>query len=200
MSEPQTFIFIGRSGCGKGTQAKLLIDKLKKDDPERPVLYIESGDRFRTFVSGTSHSSRLAKEIMDKAERQPDFLAVWNWSHLLVENLMGDEHLIFDGTPRSKLEAETLHTALRFYGRGRVNVVYVDISIEETKKRMVARGRLDDKRPGDIEKRLAWFDSDVLPAINYYKASDDYRLIHLNGEQTIEAVQSDLQQQLYAEN
>ena len=200
MSEPQTFIFIGRSGCGKGTQAKLLIDKLKEDNPERPVLYIESGDRFRTFVSGTSHSSRLAKEIMDKAERQPDFLAIWNWSHLLVENLMGDEHLIFDGTPRSKLEAEALHTALRFYGRGRVNVVYVDISIEETKKRMIARGRLDDKRPGDIEKRLAWFDSDVLPAIDYYKASDDYRLIHLNGEQTIEVVQSDLQQQLYAEN
>ena len=27
---PKTFIFIGRSGCGKGTQANLLIEYLKK--------------------------------------------------------------------------------------------------------------------------------------------------------------------------
>jgi adenylate kinase family enzyme len=191
-TDKQAFIFIGRSGCGKGTQAKLLIEKLKAVSADHPVFYIESGDRFRSFVAGTSHSSRLARAVMEAAERQPDFLAVWNWSHLLVENLMGDEHLVFDGTPRSRLEAEMLDTALTFYGYSQVKVVYVDISPEVTRERMEARGRADDKRPGDIEKRLAWFEKDVVPAINFYEQSPNYEVIRLNGEQAIEAVQAEL--------
>lgn len=134
---------------------------------------------------------------MDRSERQPDFLAVWNWAHLLVENLMGDEILIFDGTPRSRLEAEVLDTALNFYGLQKANVIYVDISIEETKKRMESRGRVDDKKPGDIERRLAWFERDVIPAINFYEEHPNYKLIKLNGEQSIEDVQQDLFKALY---
>ena len=49
--ELQTFIFIGRSGCGKGTQVTLLQEHIKKQDHKRHILfYIETGERFRQFI------------------------------------------------------------------------------------------------------------------------------------------------------
>lgn len=191
----QTLIFIGRSGCGKGTQADLLIEAMKKNgviSDKNPMFYIETGDKFRDFISKTSHSSRLAKEIMDRSERQPDFLAIWMWSDLLVSNLMGDENIIFDGTPRSLNEAMTLNTALKFFKRDKVKVIYLDVSNDWSKKRMLERGRADDKTNGDIDKRLAWFEADVLPAVKYYESNPDYQFIKVNGEQTIDEVQAEL--------
>lgn len=198
-NKKQAFIFIGRSGCGKGTQAELLIEKMKSSgsiNNEHPLLYIETGDKFRSFVSTTSHSSRLAKEIMEKSERQPDFLAIWMWSHILVENLMGDEVVIFDGTPRSLNEAMALNTALAFYKLDEVKVIYLDVSNDWSKQRMMERGRADDKTNGDIEKRLAWFEADVLPAVKYYEENPDYKFLRINGEQTIEEVHAEIMEKL----
>ena len=191
----KTFIFIGRSGCGKGTQAELLIEELKKRgdvSDNNPMCYIETGVRFRDLISKTSHSSRLAKEIMERSERQPDFLAVWTWSDILVTNLMGDENIIFDGTPRSLNEANVLDSAIKFYKREKTKVIYLDVSNEWSKQRMVERGRADDKSKGDIEKRLAWFEKDVMPAVKFYEDNPDYDLIRVNGEQTIEEVKKEM--------
>ena len=156
------------------------------------MFYIETGDKFRDFVSRTGHSSRLAKEIMDKSERQPDFLAIWTWADLLVNNMQGDEHLVFDGTPRSLMEAMTLETALKFFNRGKVTVVYIDVTREWSKERMLGRGRADDKKDGDIEKRLDWFDADVVPAVNYFKSSPNYNFVSVSGEHSIEEVHAEL--------
>ena len=58
-----TLIFIGRSGCGKGTQAELLQEYIKKLDQQRLIFYIETGERFRQFIKEQSLSSRSAAEI-----------------------------------------------------------------------------------------------------------------------------------------
>lgn len=195
MATPRTFIFIGRSGCGKGTQAERLIERLKEDgtiSDTNPLFYLETGNQFRALIAGTSHTSRLAKAVGGRGERQPDFLAIYVWSHLLVENILGDENIILDGTPRSLPEAQVLNTAMKFFERGKVDVVWLDVSREWSKERMEARGRADDKKSGDIEKRLAWFDADVMPAIKYYRDNPDYNLHRINGEQPIDKVYEDL--------
>lgn len=194
----KTFIFIGRSGCGKGTQAKLLAEWLKESGQiteDSPLLYMETGDRFREFISGTSHSSRLAKTIMEQGDRQPDFLAVWMWSHLLVENIMGDEHIIFDGTPRSLLEAKALDTAMTFYDRKEIYVIHLSVSRQISEERMISRKRADDNVE-DIKKRLDWFDKDVAPVLDYYRDNPNYKYLEINGEQTIEKIKDDIQQAL----
>jgi len=191
----QTYIFIGRFGCGKGTQAEMLIERLKRDGvvtSEHPIYYQETGNRFREFIKQDSYSSRLEKALMDQSERAPDFLAVWIWSSLFIETLNGREHLIIDGSPRSLLEAQILETALNFYRREPVTVVYVDVSREEARKRLLARGRADDQKPGDVDKRLSWFDRDVLPAVEYYREHPRYRFIEVDGEQTREKIHEDL--------
>lgn len=191
----QTYIFIGRSGCGKGTQVELLIEHLKQKgiiNEQNPLLYLETGDKFRDLIKGTGHTSRLSRVIMESSARQPDFLAVWIWSHILVENIMGEEHLILDGTPRSLIESQVLDTAMKFYDRKNVNVIYLDISREEAKKRLEERGRMDDKKAGDIDTRLDWFDKDVLPAVEFFKEHPEYNFIQINGEQAREKIHKDI--------
>ncbi|HDQ16868.1 MAG TPA: hypothetical protein ENN31_01975 [Candidatus Vogelbacteria bacterium] len=191
-SSPNVFFFIGRSGCGKGTQAKKLVEDIQKADPERKLFYIETGDRFREFVSGDSHSSRIAKEIMERSEAQPPFLAIWLWSNFLISNFTGDEHLVFDGTPRTLTETKALDGAREFYNWSSPVVVHLKVSRAWAYDRLSGRGRKDDLRPGDIESRLDWFDRLVLPAIEYYQDNPNYRFLEINGEQSIEEVYQEI--------
>jgi len=57
---------------------------------------------------------------------------------------------------------------------------------------MKARRRLDDINAEEIERRLNWFESDVLPAVEYYRKYAKYNFIELDGDQPVEAVQQQL--------
>ncbi len=107
ISNPQTFIFIGRSGCGKGTQADLLKEYLEKNR-SNSVFYLESGARFREFISQNSFTANLSREIMKSGGLQPAFLAIHIWSHIMIEQMNEGKHLIIDGTPRLLDEAKIL--------------------------------------------------------------------------------------------
>lgn len=188
-----TVIFIGRSGCGKGTQAELLKDRIHKLDHEKhPILYVETGERFRRFIRGADYSSILSREIYEKDERQPDFLACLMWGNMLLEELESGMHIVFDGAPRAHSEALLLTTALKFYQREKPAVVYIDVSRKWAEERLLSRGRSDDRSIAKITKRLDWFELDVWPAVEYFKTNSFYKFIHINGEQTIEKVHSDI--------
>lgn len=188
-----TVIFIGRSGCGKGTQAHLFKNRIDRHDKDKhPILYVESGQHFRQFIRGKTYSARLSNIAYENDDRQPNFLACWIWSNILIEELNEDMHLIFDGAPRARAEAELLTTAMRFYSRERPTVIHLDVSREWSEERLLARGRQDDVTLEKIDKRLDWFDKDVVPALNYFKSDPFYRFIEINGEQSIEKVHSDI--------
>lgn len=184
-----TIIFIGRSGCGKGTQADLLRDYIsEKDYQKRPILYIETGDKFREFVRLNNFSSSLSKSVYDRDDRQPDFLACLMWGNVMVEELNDNMHLVVDGSPRSLTEAVLMTTAFEFYKREKPTVIHLKVSRRWSEDRLLSRGRSDDRGLVKINKRLDWFDKDVVPAINYYKGNPDYSFLEINGEQTIEKV------------
>lgn len=186
MQETHAFIFIGRSGCGKGTQADLLKTKLAEKG-NMPIFYVETGDMFRNFIKGESLSSKLSQDIYEKDVRQPDFLACYMWSTFLVNDLKEPSHVIFDGTPRSILEAKLLETALLFYKFSKIHIIHLNVSREWSEKHLLSRGRSDDATLSKIDTRLNWFDTDVVPAIEYFKNSE-YDFVEINGEQTIEEV------------
>ena len=193
----RTFIFIGRSGCGKGTQAALLIHEIEQRDPEkRPIFYLETGAKFREFIKGDKYSNKLASKILELGERQPDFLAVYNWSSMLVNEMDTEKHLVVDGMPRSYEEALVFDSAINFYNLSRPVVVYINVSKEHSRERLVLRGRADDHAPEVIEKRLSWFDTEVSPAIEYFKHHSGYVFVEVNGEQPIEKVFADITSRL----
>jgi len=194
MENLHTYIFIGRSGCGKGTQVEKLAEHLKTKgviNGEHNWLRIETGARFRDFAQKDNYTAKMLKTSMENGERLPDNFAIWTWTASLIENFTGIEHIFCDGCPRSLIEAQTLDLLLKFYNRTNPTVVYVDVSREEAKKRLLARGRADDES-ADIDKRLDWFDRDVLPAVEYYRNNPKYRFLEVDGEQSRDKIHEDL--------
>src|ERR1035437_11069256 len=104
MKEPQAYIFIGRSGCGKGTQAELLIKNLENRGEK--TLHVETGAFFREFIKKNLYTEVLAKNIVDSGGLMPEAMAINMWVSYLVDNFTGKEQLIFDGAPRRLMEAE----------------------------------------------------------------------------------------------
>lgn len=190
--KPITCVFFGRSGSGKGTQANLLIEYLKKQDADRKVVYVETGDRFRKFVnqSGT-YSAQRTKDVMAAGGLMPAFIPIWAWTNLLIEEYTGSEHLVFDGVSRRPDEAPILDGALAFFGRTDTAIIVLDTSIPEATARLMKRGRYDDK-PEKIAERLKWFETDVVPAIDVFRKSKNCKVLTINGDQSVEAVHTDI--------
>lgn len=193
--QPQTFIFFGPSGCGKGTQAKLLMDEIKKKDPERNIAYIETGQKFREIAQGDSLTANKIKEIMQKGGLMPVFLPIRIWAEYLMENITGNEHIFMDGMARRLVEANVLDSALKFYERKNLTIVSFEVSDEWAKKLMKGRGRADDTEE-EMNKRLAWYKENTVPAIEYFKNDPDYKFIAIDGEHTIEEVHRDVMEKV----
>ncbi len=193
---PQTFIFFGPSGSGKGTQARLLQEEIMKKDPSGRVIYVETGERFREFVKNSNTlTANLTKNVIESGGLMPEFMPIWIWAGFLVENLTGNEHLILDGLSRRLPEASILDSAIKFYNRENPKVISIEVSDEETKRRLLSRGRVDDDEEG-IRKRIDWYKNNVVPAINYFKENKDYDFISINGEQSIEDVHKEIMEKL----
>lgn len=189
--KPQTFIFIGRSGCGKGTQGKLLEEYLATNDPGRKIRYQETGPKFRELIKGESYTSKISKAIYENGDLQPAFMAIWTWVTDFVTELTGEEHLIMDGSPRTLVEAEVLNSAFDFY-KMKPFILFLDVHNDTSHARLKARGRMDDIDREKVQKRLDWYERDVVPAVDYFRTSPNCTFLHINGDQTIPEVHKEI--------
>ena len=189
-------IFIGRSGCGKGTQADLLLKHFARREPATPNLYLVTGDRFRELVGGSGLTSRLVGEWLSRCERLPDFLAVWNWADWFQTKYQAGARVVIDGAPRSPREAELLLGALDFYQLPPPTVIHLAVSHDWAKARLLGRGRADDREEADVERRLAWFETEVAPALAFLKNRPEVRVLEVNGERPVEVIHQEIVAQL----
>lgn len=196
---PRTIIFFGRSGCGKGTQADLLIKYFSKFDKKHRVVYIETGKKFREFMHESSLTARLTRKVIEAGGLLPEFLPIWIWTDHMIRNLDGEEHLILDGLSRRPQEAPVLDSAMKFYGRKMPIVIHLDVSREWAKKRLLARARVDDNKR-DIDERLAWYESNVIPTIQFFKKDSYYNFVDINGDQSVEKVHEDILRAIHKVN
>jgi adenylate kinase len=116
---------------------------------------------------------------------------VYLWTAALIENFTCKEHLVFDGMPRKVHEAGALGSIFGFYGLSKPWVINVDISHEEAIKRLLARKRFDDTKE-EIEKRLNWYETDVMPTMAYYDENPKYNFLKVNGERSVEEIHEDI--------
>lgn len=182
---------MGRSGCGKGTQAELLKKVLIEREPERPVLHVETGKLLREFAAKPGQANELVGRTLAAGKRMPDFVAVGLWMRALTENFTGQENVIFDGSPRSLLEAQMIDTVGRFFPDLMATVICLNLSPESARRRLAARGRGDDADLA-ITERLRWFDEDVLPAVEHFRSNPLYRFWDIDGEPSIEAIHQEI--------
>lgn len=156
------------------------MDYLKKNDPAHPVHYIQSGGELREFIKGDTYTQKICKAAYDRGELIPEFIVVYLWAQNLVKKYTGIQHIVCDGMPRKVHEAGALDSIFDFYKLEKPWVIYLDIGDDEAMKRLLARGRFDDK-PDEINNRLAWYKTQVIPTINYYKSNPRYKFLDING-------------------
>jgi len=99
-------VFIGPPGAGKGTQAKLLSQRMG-------FLHLSTGDILREAVKKQTPLGIKAKEYMDRGELVPDSLII----ALIEENLPEEGGVILDGFPRTLAQAEALDNMLNAKGK-----------------------------------------------------------------------------------
>lgn len=185
----KAIVFFGRSGCGKGTQAKLLEDTLKAEG--REVIYVETGSSFRELAKNDNITSKNIQEILKNGLLIPVFLPIWIWTKIIVEKFSGTEDLILDGVCRRREEAIALDSLFGFYKIENPSIILMNVSKDWSYARMMERQRADDT-PEKIQNRLGWYERDVVPSIQFFREKEGYNFIEINGEQTVEKVHEDI--------
>ena len=160
-------LLLGPPGSGKGTQGKLLSERLG-------VPAISTGDILRQAVKDGSVLGQKAQTIMARGELVPDDLIV----NLIRERIARRDSVagfILDGFPRTVPQAEALETMLSGNGDGLSAVLNFSVPEPELVERMLQRAKAEgreDDRPETIRERLRVYREKTEPLIGYYRKKD----------------------------
>ncbi len=189
---PQTIIFVGPQGSGKGTQIERLSKVLKARDPERRVVDIQTGRRFRALAAKQEgYTENQIHQTLDAGILQPLFLSVVLWGDAFHHHVDPDVHLLIDGFPRTIHEARVLESALSFYNRTPLTIIHLDTPEAVVRERMVERARKDDTA-ASIEARLSWYREETVPVVEYYRSRANTTVININGTGSIDEVSAQI--------
>jgi adenylate kinase len=192
-------VLLGAPGAGKGTQAKMLIEKYK-------IPQISTGDILRKAVADGTPLGKEAKVIMDSGGLVSDKIVLG-----LVEERIKQPDckagFILDGFPRNTAQAEALDRILSGMGMPLTVALNVDVDMNDLLKRLTGRrtckscqqmyniyfsppkkegvcdkcgGALfqrDDDKEETIKKRLDVYTKQTAPLIDYYSKKNIMKTI-----------------------
>lgn len=124
-------VLLGAPGSGKGTVGEILTKDLK-------LAHISTGDLFRENLKNETELGKKAKEYMDKGELVPDEITIG----MLQDRMKKDDvenGAIFDGFPRTKLQAESLDKMLEAEGHKVDMALNIDVPFDEIVERIANR-------------------------------------------------------------
>lgn len=180
-------ILLGAPGAGKGTQAKMIMDKFG-------IPQISTGDMLRAAVKAGTPLGVQAKDIMAAGGLVPDDLII----ALVKERIAADDCVkgfLFDGFPRTIPQAEALLEA----GIDIDHVIEIDVADEEIVSRLSGRrvheasGRVyhiehnppktpgvddetgeelvqrEDDKEETVRKRLSVYHEQTKPLVDFYQ-------------------------------
>ena len=156
-------LILGAPGAGKGTQGKILAQRLK-------LVKITTGDILRAAVAAGTELGKEAKKFMEAGKLVPDTLIL----DLIKGELAkpeASEGAVFDGFPRTAAQAELVDQTLGARGQRLSQVLLLDVTEEELVRRLhgraVLEGRSDDT-PEAIRTRLQVYQQDTAPLVAHY--------------------------------
>lgn len=205
-------VLLGPVGAGKGTQAKLINQKLG-------IPHIASGDLLRAHRQSGTELGRQADSYMKTGALVPDALVI-----NMIRERMGNEDaargVLLDGFPRTVTQAEALETEFKKLGRSIDHVIYLavpeSVLVERLSGRWTCRtcqttyhiranppkvagvcdacgGELyqrDDDLEEVVAERIRTYVKNTIPVIGYYRERGTLR--EVDGTRDISAVAAEV--------
>ena len=176
---------MGPQGCGKGTQARILAEKLN-------MYYWEMGGILRASKEFKLSDGLTPGEIMDAGNYLSDKQLI-EVIEPRLKTLPSAQGIIFDGIPRRMGQAEYLFNYLAGREYKNLMTLYIDLPREESIKRLLLRAeiehRADDTRES-IESRLKEHETATLPILDYMKTKTQF--VEIDGTPSIEEVTEEI--------
>ena len=210
-------VLMGAPGAGKGTQARLLQERLR-------LPQISTGDIFRSLKTAQTPLAQEVREIMERGQLVPDDLTI----QLVKERTAQDDArngYILDGFPRTPAQAVSLEKLAAEQGNS-IIAILIDVPQDFLEKRMTGRrncpvcgeiynvyfkppkhdnvcdfhpeARLVHRADDNVETvkaRLATYEKQTRPLIDYYKTAGVLRTV--DGARDREAIYEDIRVNLH---
>ena len=205
-------VLMGAPGAGKGTQARLLQERLH-------LPQISTGDIFRSLKSAQTPLAQEVREIMERGQLVPDELTI----QLVKERTSQDdaqEGYILDGFPRTPAQAESLEKLAAEQDK-HIVAIQIEVPYELLEKRMTGRRNCpvcneiyniyfkpprhdnvcdfhpeaqlvhrDDDNLETVRKRLATYEQQTRPLLDYYASKNLLRVV--DGNRKRESIYQDI--------
>lgn len=205
-------VLIGAPGAGKGTQARLLSERM--NTPQ-----ISTGDMFREMKNADTPLAREVKEIMASGKLISDELTF----KIVQERTSRPDitgSFVLDGFPRTAVQAEMLEGLAKDLDRT-IQAIELELDRDELMRRLTGRrtcpdcGEIyniyskppkvagfcdfhpdaelthrDDDTPEKVGVRLDTFDEQTKPLLDFYASSG--RLQKINGSGDLEEIYREL--------
>jgi adenylate kinase len=168
MNRYLTYLFLGAPGSGKGTQGKVLgmIPRF---------FHCACGEVFRSLDLRTPLGQKFV-EYSSKGLLVPDDLTVELWRTKIEAQVLEGEFkpdidaLVLDGIPRNVNQAKLMGNLIDVRRVFHLSCPNRDELVRRLRKRAIKDNRFDDASEEVIRKRLATFEEETKPVLNFYSS------------------------------
>jgi adenylate kinase len=178
-------LILGAPGSGKGTQGKILAERLG-------LPKITTGDLMRTAMKDGTPLGFEIKKYYDEGKLVPDSVVLGMIKDEL-DRPEAKDGAILDGFPRTAAQAELVDKTLAQRGQRLNHILLLDVTEDELVRRMRARARVEgrsDDAPEAVANRLQIYQRDTAPLIAHYAQRG---IVHrVPGGGTVEQIAEDV--------
>ena len=168
MNRYVTYLFLGAPGSGKGTQGKVF-------GAIPRFFHCACGEVFRSLDLRTPIGQKFV-EYSSKGLLVPDDLTVELWRNKIQAQVLEAEFkpdidaLVLDGIPRNVNQAKLMEDLIDVRRVFHLSCSNRDELVRRLRKRAIKDNRLDDASEEVIRKRLATFEEETKPVLNFYSS------------------------------
>ena len=162
----RTYLIFGAPGSGKGTQGKIL--------GAIPRFYhFACGDVFRSLDTRTELGQKFLA-YASRGELVPDDVTVKLWQANIADAVRAHifkpdiDAMILDGIPRNVRQAEIMRDIIDVKKVFHLCCPDRSLIVTRLKKRALKDNRIDDANEEVIRKRLATYDAESKPVLDFY--------------------------------